>query len=669
MSARAIRAVGLLLCLSMGTASAVEAGFTIEPPRIQLEPGATTSFTAVSQQPNNTGILHVLRWSATGGAVTGSSSVGTYVAGAVPGVYAVRAQKGKAGLEASAQVKIGYAPIAFPLQMMAQSGQATALTLTATDRDGDPLTYAVVTPPSHGAVAGNGAVFDYVSTAGYSGTDTFSFVVSDGWTTSAPAKVEIKVISKPQITSVHSAQGRVGSPFTYTITATNAPTSFTAEGLPAGLSLLAATGLISGTPIAAGERAVTLGATNQHGTGTATLALAVERGIPVITWAVPATIIYGAALSAAQLSATADVLGAMTYVPFGGAMLGAGTHSLTATFTPQDTANYQAVTASVSLLVQQAAPVVSWANPEAIDYGTALSAVQLNASASVPGAFTYTPNLNEILPLGPQALSAVFTPTDAVNYATVTANAQLQVLHPNIPRITFTAPAAGAVVQTQPMTIGFTVTCKEPIDEIRLDGVLLIRNPGLSYIGTVSKSYPEGPRTVHVVSTSASGIEGSATRSFVVDALAPVVNILAPVESVTQSTEMIYVRARFDTLGSTVTINGAPTTIMDYIAGGWVHLVTGNNTIVVAATSAGRTGTDTIDVKLVLPANYNPQADDDGDGIANANDLYPLDPRNGVDADADSVGNGDDVNDTNPLVRSHVILSGPPDGLVITTSY
>jgi hypothetical protein len=44
----------------------------------------------------------------------------------------------------------------------------------------------------------------------------------------------------------------------------------------------------------------------------------------------------------------------------------------------------------VSLTVTQAAPVITWATPASIIYGTALSGTQLNATASVPGVATFT---------------------------------------------------------------------------------------------------------------------------------------------------------------------------------------------------------------------------------------------------------------------------------------
>jgi len=53
-------------------------------------------------------------------------------------------------------------------------------------------------------------------------------------------------------TSYAGAIGAVGVPFSYQLTGTNSPTEFQAGSLPAGLSLNTSTGLISGTPTAAG---------------------------------------------------------------------------------------------------------------------------------------------------------------------------------------------------------------------------------------------------------------------------------------------------------------------------------------------------------------------------------------------------------------------------------
>ena len=87
----------------------------------------------------------------------------------------------------------------------------------------------------------------------------------------------------PAITSATSASGTVGSAFSYQITATNSPISYSAVGLPTGLSVNTSAGLISGTPISSGTSTVTLGATNSAGTGNANLTLTVILGAPAIT--------------------------------------------------------------------------------------------------------------------------------------------------------------------------------------------------------------------------------------------------------------------------------------------------------------------------------------------------------------------------------------------------
>ena len=79
----------------------------------------------------------------------------------------------------------------------------------------------------------------------------------------------------PSIYSATTASGITGQSFTYQIAATNTPTSFSATGLPAGLSGNTTTGIISGTPTTVGNSTITLTATNATGSGNATLALTV----------------------------------------------------------------------------------------------------------------------------------------------------------------------------------------------------------------------------------------------------------------------------------------------------------------------------------------------------------------------------------------------------------
>src|SRR5262249_3150661 len=99
----------------------------------------------------------------------------------------------------------------------------------------------------------------------------------------------------PVITSSTSATGTVGSAFSYQIVASNSPTSFNATGLPSGLSINTTSGLISGTPVAAGTATVVLSATNSGGTGTANLALTINNLLPTLTSINPSTATAGGA--------------------------------------------------------------------------------------------------------------------------------------------------------------------------------------------------------------------------------------------------------------------------------------------------------------------------------------------------------------------------------------
>jgi hypothetical protein len=78
--------------------------------------------------------------------------------------------------------------------------------------------------------------------------------------------------------------------------------------------------------------------------------------------------------------------------------------------------------------VAKATPVVTWVTPSAIQYGTALGATQLNATANVAGSFSYSPVAGTVPSVGSQTLTATFTPTDTTDYAApVTATVQLMV--------------------------------------------------------------------------------------------------------------------------------------------------------------------------------------------------------------------------------------------------
>jgi hypothetical protein len=90
--------------------------------------------------------------------------------------------------------------------------------------------------------------------------------------------------------------------------------------------------------------------------------------------------------------------------------------------------NYQATLVAGTLTVLPATPSVTWTNPAPITYGTALSSVQLNATASVSGSFAYTTTNGTVLNAGTNTLSVIFTPADTVDYSSVIGSVSLAVL-------------------------------------------------------------------------------------------------------------------------------------------------------------------------------------------------------------------------------------------------
>src|SRR5208282_3512919 len=136
--------------------------------------------------------------------------------------------------------------------------------------------------------------------AGNPGSYAATGTANNGWTMQMVAlkPASSAVGGTPAITSATTAGGTIGGAFSYQITATNTPTSYGATGLPAGLSVNTGTGLITGTPSAAGSSTVTLSATNSGGTGSASLTLTIAAApipAPVITSATTASGTVGSA--------------------------------------------------------------------------------------------------------------------------------------------------------------------------------------------------------------------------------------------------------------------------------------------------------------------------------------------------------------------------------------
>lgn len=99
-------------------------------------------------------------------------------------------------------------PMAPDQTLVTLEDQPVAIRLTASDPEGDPLTFAVVGQPAQGLLSGAAPYLTYTPAADYRGADQFTWTVSDGALTSTPATVSITIVqAAPMLVSSSWASG------------------------------------------------------------------------------------------------------------------------------------------------------------------------------------------------------------------------------------------------------------------------------------------------------------------------------------------------------------------------------------------------------------------------------------------------------------------------------
>lgn len=91
-----------------------------------------------------------------------------------------------------AVASVNDAPTADAQSVTTDEGTAVDITLTGSDPEDDPLNFQV-DGPANGTLSGTAPNLTYTPGAGFTGEDSFTFTVSDGQATSAPATVTITV--------------------------------------------------------------------------------------------------------------------------------------------------------------------------------------------------------------------------------------------------------------------------------------------------------------------------------------------------------------------------------------------------------------------------------------------------------------------------------------------
>ncbi len=385
-------------------------------------------------------------------------------------------------------------------------GQTQQFSATVTNASSTGVNWSI-TPSTTGTINSSGL---YTAPASVTSQQTVTVTATSQAepTVSASATITLMPKTTPTITWATPAAVTYGTALSATQLDATASVAGTFVYTPA-----------AGTVLAAGAQtlSVTFTPTNttEYNTATATVTLTVNKATSVITWATPAAITYGTALSAAQLDATASVAGTFVYAPAAGTVLAAGTQTLSVTFTPTNTTDYSTATATVTLTVTQTVPVITWAAPAAITYGTALSATQLDATASVAGTFVYTPAAGTVLAAGTQTLSVTFTPTNTTDYNTATATVSLTV-NDATSVITWAAPAA--------ITYGTALSATQLDATASVAGTFVYTPPA----GTVLAA---GTQTLSVTFTPTNTTDyttATATVALTVNKATPVITWVAP---------------------------------------------------------------------------------------------------------------------------------------------
>ena len=94
--------------------------------------------------------------------------------------------------------------------------------LSATDEDGDALTFEINSTPNNGTVSLSGIAATYYPDANYNGADSFSFIVSDGQDNSNSATIELiinAVNDAPYLYDIPDAEVDAGELFIYQLEA------------------------------------------------------------------------------------------------------------------------------------------------------------------------------------------------------------------------------------------------------------------------------------------------------------------------------------------------------------------------------------------------------------------------------------------------------------------
>jgi len=162
-------------------------------------------------------------------------------------------------------------------------------------------------------------------------------------------------------------------------------------------------------------------------------------------------------------------------------------------------------------------PALTWNAPASITYGTPLSTMQLDASATVPGTFSYYPAIGSVLAVGSsRTLRVTFTPTDQTDYVSADATVSIDV---QPAAATLTLRDAGGTYNGSPFaataTVAGVVLGVDSTPGASLEGVAptLTYYAGATAAGTPLLNAPTDAGTYTALASFAGSADYSAAQS------------------------------------------------------------------------------------------------------------------------------------------------------------
>jgi RHS repeat-associated protein len=429
------------------------------------------------------------------------------------------------------------------------------------------------------------------------------------------------VLPTPTLTVASSANpSTYGGSVTFTATISLGPTG-TVTFYDSGTAI--GTGTLSGTratyttsTLTAGTHSITAGWIGNSNYGPVTssaITQTVNKATPIINWPTPTAITYGTALSATQLDASTTPAGGFVYTPSGGTVLSAGSQTLSVTFTPTDTTDYNTATSTVTLTVNKATPtlsVTSSANPSTYgqsvtftatisngltgtvtfsDSGTAIGSGAISGTTATYGIGT--------LAAGTHTITASWPGN--TNYNSVTSSAITQTVNKATPTLSVTS-------SVNPSTYGQSVTFTATISN-GLTGTVTFSDSsttiGSGTISGTTATYGIGTLAAGTHTITASWPGNTNYNSVTSSGLTQTVNKATPTLGVTTSSTP-------STFGVTVTFtatisNGLAGMVTFYDGGSIMGTNTISGTTTTYGTNTLTAGTHSITASWPGNANYN----------------------------------------------------------------